>query len=145
MPIHDRMIFASMPTSALSMRTGGMSHVWRNQKARGQSALAGLGVLLGAGLTVIAWHATNSNYRNGSTLVDPGKDAHLHDFGHSALPFGLTLLATSLALTLHGLRRARPRWILLVTAPVVAAGLFGLAYVLARYETLASVCACGGG
>lgn len=110
-----------------------------------QSALGGLGVLLGAGLTCIAWSAAHSNWRNGYVLVSPSKDAHLHTFGWSLLPFGLALFAGSVLLTVSGFRRARPRWVLGLTTAIVIAGVVGLGYATVHFGSLSSVCACDSG
>jgi hypothetical protein len=102
-------------------------------------------VVVGAGLTYLAWHAAHSNWRNGYVLMSPSKDAHLHAFGWWLLPLGLGLFGGSLVLAISGFRRARPRWVLGVTAAIVFAGLGGLAFAVVHYSSLSVVCTCDGG
>jgi uncharacterized protein involved in exopolysaccharide biosynthesis len=48
-------------------------------------------------------------------------------------------------LAISGFRRARPRWVLGVTAAIVFAGLGGLAFAVVHYSSLSAVCTCDGG
>jgi hypothetical protein len=119
---------------------------WRDAVDSGpQTGLGSFGVVVGAGLTYLAWHAAHSNWRNGYVLMSPSKDAHLHAFGWWLLPLGLGLFGGSLVLAISGFRRARPRWVLGVTAAIVFAGLGGLAFAVVHYSSLSAVCTCDGG